>query len=319
MHEELRESYKDQVDQKAMLRARLFDLLIGDWDRHDDQWRWASFEEDNKTVYRPIPRDRDQVFYSVNGLVPNIVNRKWLQRRFQPFKEDIRDMAGMNFNGQYVDRAYLTGLEWSDWEAVCDTLQLRMTDQVFKYALAHFPDTAYALDGERLFKTLQIHREKLKEFAREYYLILAKEVDVVGSYKDEYFEVIRHDDSRTEVNVYPKKKKNKKDIENRIYHRVFLTSETDEIRIYGLDGEDIYVISGNVNKGPVVRLIGGSKTDKYINESNVKGWKNKLQIYDTREKKKKKRNKTKLGKDSRIQLTEDDDYAVEYNRKAFQY
>jgi hypothetical protein len=51
------------VDQEAVLRARIFDILINDWDRHDDQWRWATFKENDKTVYRPIPRDRDQVYF----------------------------------------------------------------------------------------------------------------------------------------------------------------------------------------------------------------------------------------------------------------
>src|SRR5262245_20803743 len=28
------------VDTQALLRARLFDVFIGDWDRHNGQWRW---------------------------------------------------------------------------------------------------------------------------------------------------------------------------------------------------------------------------------------------------------------------------------------
>ena len=52
-----------QVDQLAVVRARLFDMLINDWDRHDDQWSWATFKKDKKTIYRPIPKDRDQVFF----------------------------------------------------------------------------------------------------------------------------------------------------------------------------------------------------------------------------------------------------------------
>ena len=50
------------LDETAYIRARLFDMLIGDWDRHEDQWRWATFKEKGKTIYRPIPRDRDQAF-----------------------------------------------------------------------------------------------------------------------------------------------------------------------------------------------------------------------------------------------------------------
>jgi hypothetical protein len=37
-------------------------MLIGDWDRHDDQWRWAAFDEGKQTVFKAIPRDRDQAF-----------------------------------------------------------------------------------------------------------------------------------------------------------------------------------------------------------------------------------------------------------------
>ncbi|MEO0341332.1 MAG: hypothetical protein AAF242_19245, partial [Bacteroidota bacterium] len=125
--EKVREDYKNKVDAQALLRARLFDLVIGDWDRHDDQWRWARFKEDGMNIYRPIPRDRDQVYYKVDGLVPNLIKSKFIDRRFQPFKEDIKDMPGMNFNGKYVDRAYLDELEWSDWEAMCDTLQKALT------------------------------------------------------------------------------------------------------------------------------------------------------------------------------------------------
>jgi hypothetical protein len=32
----------NRVNEREVLRARLFDMLIGDWDRHDDQWRWLA-------------------------------------------------------------------------------------------------------------------------------------------------------------------------------------------------------------------------------------------------------------------------------------
>src|SRR5690606_7482071 len=35
--ENLRESTKFSVDERSYIRARLFDMLIGDWDRHSDQ------------------------------------------------------------------------------------------------------------------------------------------------------------------------------------------------------------------------------------------------------------------------------------------
>src|SRR2546426_1051592 len=58
---------RDRVDSRALLAARLVDVLVGDWDRHPDQWRWARFDEAGVHVWRPIPRDRDQAFSRLDG------------------------------------------------------------------------------------------------------------------------------------------------------------------------------------------------------------------------------------------------------------
>src|SRR5690606_30730175 len=36
---------KLKIDRNALVRSRLFDLLIGDWDRHTKQWGWALQEQ----------------------------------------------------------------------------------------------------------------------------------------------------------------------------------------------------------------------------------------------------------------------------------
>ncbi|MDQ6813522.1 MAG: hypothetical protein M3040_07300 [Bacteroidota bacterium] len=38
--EELKNDNDNRVDQRLVLRARLLDILMGDWDRHEDQWLW---------------------------------------------------------------------------------------------------------------------------------------------------------------------------------------------------------------------------------------------------------------------------------------
>jgi hypothetical protein len=50
------------VDENEYIKARLFDMLIGDWDRHYDQWRWAEYKKKAIVIYKPIPRDRDRFF-----------------------------------------------------------------------------------------------------------------------------------------------------------------------------------------------------------------------------------------------------------------
>ena len=53
------------ADTRALLRARLVDLLIGDWDRHRRQWRWA--KTNDSPLFTPIPEDRDQAFSRYDG------------------------------------------------------------------------------------------------------------------------------------------------------------------------------------------------------------------------------------------------------------
>jgi len=61
---------EDYPDSRAFLRARLLDILIGDWDRHYGQWRWARIP--NEALLTPIPEDRDQAFSRYDGLAMTI-------------------------------------------------------------------------------------------------------------------------------------------------------------------------------------------------------------------------------------------------------
>ncbi len=66
--EKLLEDSKNHVDQQAILRARLLDMMIGDWDRHFDQWRFGILDTGVGKLYYPIPRDRDNAFFYSDGL-----------------------------------------------------------------------------------------------------------------------------------------------------------------------------------------------------------------------------------------------------------
>lgn len=314
----LEHNWHHQVDDHHMLRSRLFDMVIGDFDRHDDQWRWASFEKGKKTIYRPIPRDRDQAFFKQDGFFPWWSSRKWAVRKFQSFKPTIRDIGGFNFNARWVDRAYLTELDLEEWLSIADSMQTELTDAVFEDALKDFPEPAYNLRGDELLETLKARRANLKLFAEEYFKVLAREVNVVGTHKDEFFEIKRLNDEETEVTVYPRNKKGKPERKKVLYQRVFKRSETKEIIVYGLDGNDEYHVLGEVNKGILVRIVGGSEKDKFETKDKVRGMRKLTVIYDTQENKKKKRNKLELGPEGRDVLVKKS-HRVEYDRESFKY
>ena len=56
---------ENRVDSRAFLKARLFDLVVGNWDRHQGQWRWARVP--GQPRWEPLPEDADQAFTRYEG------------------------------------------------------------------------------------------------------------------------------------------------------------------------------------------------------------------------------------------------------------
>ncbi len=267
---------KHQIDEPWLLRSRLFDMVIGDFDRHDDQWRWASFEDKEKdiTFYRPIPRDRDQPFAKYNGLAPFIARLSLpFLKQLRPYEGDVKNVKWSNYGGRQIDQSFLTRLEWSEWEKQIKKIQTGLTDEVIEEAFRqNWPDPAYSMSAREIISFMKERRDNLLETGRELYEFRAKEVDVVGSEKDDLFEVTRKNDKETMVKVYRMRDKG-----NQLtYERTFYTDETQEIRLYGLDDNDVFKITGEVNHGIKVRLIGGLGKDEFIDKS--KG--GKTLVYD---------------------------------------
>jgi len=275
--EDLADNNENRVDEENLLRARLFDIWVGDWDRHDGQFRWAEFEDERGKYFRPIPEDRDNAFFKFDGFIPWCARRKWALRKFQSFDKDIRDIAGLNFNARYLDRRFLTETSKAKWMEIAKDLQNKLTDEVIESAVKILPEKIYANDGDFLVTTLQARRNKLTEFAERYYRVLAKEVDIVGSNANEYVEV---NYKASSVNVKISDASDEGEKKNEFYNRTFYLSETDEVRIYTLGDEDFIYLRGNASKAPKVRIIAGEGKDFIYDSSQVKGILKNNYIYD---------------------------------------
>ncbi len=272
------EDQNDEVDQLSLLRARLLDFFMADWDRHDDQWRWAEFEKEGKgKIYKPIPRDRDQAFFVNQGVIPNIASRRWILPKVQGFDESLRDIKGFNFNNRYFDRYFLTGLERSDWVAMADSVRASLTDEAIEEAVGQLPPEIQKISGARLANTLKARRAYIKRDAEDYYEFLAQKVDVVGTDLDERFEVQREAGGATLVTIYKKGGNSAKD---QLYRRLFQPGETREIRLYGLGGADEFNVQGKAEDGIRVRIIGGDGQDKITDSSSVAGLRRLTYVYD---------------------------------------
>lgn len=279
MLENILEDNDNTVDQRLFARSRLFDMLIGDWGRHEDQWRWATFKDDKKTLYAPIPRDRDNAFTKFDGALLNILIPAANARHLQTFGYKIKNITRINFPARNLDHHLLNEVTKEEWINIATDIKNKLPDNIIDDAVKQMPAEVYAISGPEIAAKLKSRRELLAGYAEDYYLFLSKEVEITGTEKNEFFEVKRLSDDETEVNIY-KITKEGKTKDNPFYHRVFKTNETNEIRLYGIKGNDEYNISGKVKKGIKVRLIGGTGKDVYTDASIVGGPSHKTKIYD---------------------------------------
>lgn len=277
VQQELLEDNDTELRQDLVLRARLLDFLLGDWDRHEDNWRWDDQKNKNGRVYTPIPRDRDKVFYRTSGVLPWILSHQWLKSNIQPYSGTIRDIKTWNYNARYFDRFFLTGLSREDWIKEIQLVQSRITDTLLEEALQHMPDTIYQLSGRQLLPQIKARRDKLLPLALEYYTFLSEVVDIPTSWKREFVNINYLDSGSVNIKILNKKKDGTAG--RTLYDRTFAQEATREIRIYGLGGEDVYTANGSSPSKIKLRIIGGKDRDKYVVPGNFSA-SNKLYIYD---------------------------------------
>jgi hypothetical protein len=277
LQEKLQEDNDYSFDQKLVLRARLLDMLLGDWDRHEDQWRWQKRKEGDKTIYLPIPRDRDNVYYNTTGVLPWLVSHQWLMARLQGFKDRIRDVDEFNFINQFFDRFFLNSLDEEDWKDQIDFVQKTITDDVIKKALRLMPDPIYQLSEGEIERKLKTRRENLQEVALSYYRFLSKNVDISTSDKHELFDVQYKEKGKLDLTIYKTNKTHTR--QEMIFHRQFDPEVTKELRLYGLGGQDVFSTSGNISSSIKVRMIGGNDADSFRVNDNTKNLKRTI-IYD---------------------------------------
>ncbi len=254
----------NQVDEKEVLRARLFDMLLGDFDRHEDQWRWATYETDTGLFIRPIARDRDNVFFRFDGPVSYIIGRKWVQRRFKDFKGDIIQVADFNSRARHFDRFFLTRMQEEDWKEEVRFIQEHLTDELIDSSLKQLPPEVYGLSGENIAEILKQRRDGLLEPSLKYHRFLAKKVTVKGSEKSEVFELENQADGNLSVKMYRVNKEGTR--KQLVYDRMFLAKETKEVHLYGMAGTDRFALDGEGKPKVKIRIIGGEGEDTLSNQ-----------------------------------------------------
>ncbi len=275
----LKKLHKDEkysVDEQSYIRARLFDMLIGDWDRHDDQWRWAEQKQDDSVVYKAIPRDRDQAFSKYDGFAIWFIMNIPDLRHMQTFSSKIKNVKWFNREPYPLDLALLKTATKEDWLASAKYIQTHLSNENIEKSFDNLPAEVQDETLKKIIANLKIRRNDLAKYAAEYYDVLQETAIVVGTNKKDKFIINKKENGVVTVEVFRLKSGG----EQFLYKKDFLSGKTKHLWIYGLEDDDVFEVTGTAKSSIKIKLIGGQNHDSYTVENG-----RKLKIYDFKTKK----------------------------------
>ena len=240
-------------DSQAYLRARVLDLWVDNYDRHRGQWRWMRLP--GKDAWQPLPEDPDFVLVHRDGMVALSIRSQVPQ--YLAFSEKYPGrLDGALLNSAEMDRWILAGTSAAEFEAMARELQARFTDEVIERALRQMPPAWYAVSGAATAKALQTRRTGLVDYLLRVYRYYAKIVDIHATDRHERVSIARGVDGSIEVTVALAD-----GAAGPHFRRTFVTSETDEIRIFLHGGDDRVERTGQPGGPITVRVIAGGGRD----------------------------------------------------------
>ena len=248
--------------QKKILKARLLDMLIADWDRHEDQWRWGINDSSGINYYYPIPRDRDFAYFNSDGLFIKFAS--WISLpQMKGFTKKATGLKRLNAKVLDLDLRWLNELSAADWKAEISMLQKNLSDSIINQAVQRIPAEIYASSGNKLVNKLITRRNGLMKYAMNYYHFLARHPVIFGTDDQE---LIRISSCDSGICVTVQGNKNNQII----YSRKFNPRETKRIFVKGQDGNDQFIVDENVSSSIKLYLEGGDGNDLYSVKGNIK-------------------------------------------------
>ncbi len=276
LFEEIRDDEKNMLDERIFIRARIFDMLLGDWDRHEDQWRWAQSQVDDEegiTNYIAVPRDRDQVFANFDGSFLESL-QKFMSgtRQFGKFGPELPYIEQFSQSAINLDRALVQRSDWKVWEEEIKFIQERITPEVVAKAFSEAPKEIQDDIWEGIQKDLLSRKHNLNDIVSRYYTHFMSFQTLKGTDKDDHFVITNTPEGNVHITAHRIKDGEKGTL---LWDRLFTAAQTKDLWIYGLDDKDIFEVHGTNQSDIKVVISGGLEEDTYI----INGGKN-VTVYD---------------------------------------
>jgi len=267
------EDNDNHFDGKAFLRARLLDLMLADWDRHEDQWRFRDTKKGDGKMYEGIPRDRDQVLHVTEGVFPSIAALPFVNPALDDFGGTIPRIRYSIYKTRFIKPYTDAQISYDDWMRITNEFVAAETDAVLEEGLSLLPKEVYKLRHDELFAKLKERRNNIPKAMDEYYKFINRIVDIRTSDKNEMVSITDGPDKGMLVLI----RKIKKDggLGDTILNMVYQPAITKEIRLYVSAGDD-HVVINNASSPIKLKLIGGKGSKVY---EGIKS-DGRVQVYD---------------------------------------
>src|SRR5450755_1108106 len=246
MQEALDSNNDNSFDSTVFLRARILDVFIGDWDRHDDQWRFKPERNGAGLKYIPVPRDRDQVFYTNQGVFPYLESRPYVQPFFEGFNPKIRNVGTFLFTSTLLNARLINQFSYDDWMRITNDFVNEVTDSVLDLAIEQLPVSAFDIRHRDLLNILKSRRADLPRAMSAYFYFLNKNVFIQTSNKNEFIQIKDTLNKEMQVSIYRLSRKDK--IRQVIFSKTYDPRFTKEIRFFIGRGEDSIVIDNKKDR-----------------------------------------------------------------------
>ncbi|WP_353197150.1 BamA/TamA family outer membrane protein [Parapedobacter defluvii] len=242
---------------KTFLRARMLDLLVNDWDRHGDQWRWRDTNKGKKGEdrdYLGVPRDRDQALRKMEGIIPSMVSKPYALPLIQGFSAEYKRPNYVIRKSDFLNAHPKNQFTREEWQEEVQQFVTAMTDSVLEAGLERLPAEIYALRHEELLNTLKARRDALSQVMDDYYTFINRIVDIKLSNKHE--KVMVEDAPNGALKVTVRKINKAGEVKGKLMEKVYDAALTKELRIYLASGDDSVQVVAKAS--PIkIRIIGG--------------------------------------------------------------
>lgn len=266
-------------DADNFLKARMLDALIGDWDRHLDQWRFHDMKRGTHKNYLIVPRDRDMVLNLTQGLVAGFYKYFVYSPHIYGFKGSLtRQIKQDLFKSEFLDAHPANQLNYDHYMALVHKFTDEVTDSVLETSVNKMPEELDPEEEEEILNNLKTRRDEMPESMEKYYKYNNKIVDIRGTNRKEYVRITDLDD-KDGLNVFMQKIDKYGELQDTLMSKDYPRSITKEIRIY-LEKDIDSVTINNKTSSIKLRIIGGKPRHDSHKSYNVINSKNNIKVYD---------------------------------------